>query len=143
MLQRFSFHPPHDADKVVISEEHNQYFSRPNSFMVPTARPFELVESEIDAAFNNDNKRNRLQIPDLVLSLDEPDNEISFDKTDVENKPIVRDRVFYRKPSQYVRPKLSLVEEEDDDDDQNCTATSSLRSSVRSSVVIHHDFDNE
>ena len=141
MLKRWSFHPPHDPDKVVINEEDNKYFSfkgfqgfNTSSFRLSNSTTFEIVEKEIDEYFD-DAKRNSNQgfhVPDLLISTD-----LNND-TDA---PIRQNKVMYRKPSKYIRPKLSLVEEEDDD--ENATACTSVRSSFRGSMVVHDDYDSE
>ena len=127
IIQRWSFHPPHPADKVVIDLDANKYFS----FIPPT---FEIVEKEIDDYFD-DVKRTSNQgfhVPDLLISTD-LNNE-----TDA---PVMQNKVMYRKPSKYIRPKLSLVEEEDDD--ENATACTSVCSSFRGSMVVHDDYESE
>ena len=140
MLKRWSFHPPHDPDKVVINEEENKYFSFRNSlfnnssFRLSNTPTFEIVEKEIDEYFD-DSKRGSnqgFQVPDLLISTD-LNNET--------DEPIMQNKVMYRKPSKYIRPKLSLVEEEDDD--ENATACTSVRSSFRGSMVVHDDYDSE
>ena len=161
MAQRWSFHPPKDADRVTINEDQNEYYSRPNSFRTPSA---EFLEADVrynSTASNNPNKRMSLQVPDLVLNLggSDHDQEVFLDMNRDENTPIIRDRVFYRKPSKYVRPKLSLVKEESDDEVDISTRNSSVKSLViydieddeddiaicntsdRSSLVLHEDED--
>ena len=141
MLKRWSFHAPHDPEKVVINEDDNKYFSfkgfqgfTTSSFRLSNSTSFEIVEKEIDEYFD-DAKRNSNQgfhVPDLLISTD-----LNND-TDA---PIRQSKVMYRKPSKYIRPKLSLVEEEDDD--ENATACTSVRSSLRGSMVVHDDYDSE
>ena len=143
MINRWSFHAPHDPEKVVINEEENKYFSWRNTFRLSNAKTFELVERDIQDYFDEETKNNSLQVPDLVLSTDFSEKVLSADLSDEdeEDVPIRQERVFYRKPSKYVRPKLSLVEEEDDEDIR--TAVTSIRSSFRDSMVVHEEFDSE
>ena len=131
MIKRWSFHPPHDPEKVVINEGDNKYFSFKPSFRLSSTKTFEL--KDITDYFEDTTKSNSLQVPDLVLSLDESETELMSE----EDTKAMQERVFFRKPSKYVRPKLSLVEEEDDEGNQ--TAVSSVRSSVRGSMVVHHE----
>ena len=131
MINRWSFHAPHDSEKVVINEGENKYFSFKPSFRLSSMKTFEL--KDITEYFEGTTKSDSLQVPDLVLSLDESDTELMSEE-DTQARP---DRVFFRKPSKYVRPKLSLVEEEDDE--CNLTAVSSIRSSIRGSMVVHHE----
>ena len=141
MLKRWSFHPPHDPDKVVINEEENKYFSfkgfqgfSTSSFRLSNFDSFEIVEKEIDEYFDDEKRASNhgFHVPDLLISTD-LNNEV--------DAPIMPSKVIYRKPSKYIRPKLSLVEEEDDD--ENATACTSVRSSFRGSMVVHDDYDSE
>ena len=103
-----AFHPPHDPDKVVINEEENKYFSfkgfqgfNSSSFRLSNSTTFEIVDKEIDEYFD-DAKRTSNQgfhVPDLLISTD-LNNE-----TDA---PIRQNKVMYRKPSKYIRPKLFM-----------------------------------
>ena len=131
MIKRWSFHPPRDPDKVVIDEEHNKYYSIKGLYNSTT---FEIVEKEIDEYFDDAKRASNqgFNVPDLLIS------------TDLNNEadaPAMQSKVMYRKPSKYIRPKLSLVEEEDDD--ENATACTSVRSSFRGSMVVHDDYDSE
>ena len=140
IIQRWSFHPPHPADKVVFDDDANKYFSyRPSwfnrgSFRLSNTPTFEIVEKEIDEYFDDAKRASNqgFNVPDLLIS------------TDLNNEadaPAMQSKVMYRKPSKYIRPKLSLVEEEDDD--ENATACTSVRSSFRGSMVVHDDYDSE
>ena len=152
MIKRWSFHPPHDPEKVVINEEENKYFS----FRFSTAKFFELDDKHLSEKRNSEPpNRESLPIPDLVLNLEETEKDSEVDPMDDndDEEPVSRRKVFYRKPSKYVRPKLSLVEEEDDEDVYNAShrhsfresmvINASTRSSVRDSMVIHEDSDSE
>ena len=44
MIKRWSFHPPHDPEKVVINEEGNKYFSFIPSFRLSSSKAFELKD---------------------------------------------------------------------------------------------------
>ena len=151
MIKRWSFHPPHDPERVVINEDENKYFS----FRFSAAKFFEMDDKNLIGNSGEDvTKRNSLQVPDLVLNLE--DTEVHTDEENLEqdDEPVSRGRVFYRKPSKYVRPKLSLVEEEDDEDVYNATSARnscresmvinpSTRSSFRDSMVIHEDSESD
>ena len=91
---------------------------------------------DISEYFDDEAKSNSSQVPDLVLDLDESETELMSE----EDTQATKQKVFFRKPSKYVRPKLSLVEEEDDEG--NLTAVSSVRSSVRGSMVVHHELSD-
>ena len=134
MIRRWSFHPPHDPEKVVINEGDNKYFSFKPSFRLSNSKTFEL--KDISEYFDDEAKSNSSQVPDLVLDLEESETELMSE----EDTQVVPQKVFFRKPSKYVRPKLSLVEEEDDEG--NLTAVSSVRSSVRGSMVVHHELSD-
>lgn len=148
MIKRWSFHPPHDPEKVVINESENKYFS---------------VRFSIPKYFEIDNKNFSLnssdeipipvpsQVPDLVVNQENTEIDSNEDKVDQDEQQVTRRKVFYRKPSKYIRPpELSLVEEENDEDLFNATSARnsgrgsmvinpSTRSSFRDSMVVYED----
>ena len=151
MIKRWSFHPPHDPEKVVINEDENKYFS----FRFSRFKYFEMDDKNLDEGSNDEVMNpNTLQVPDLVLNLEDIEANNDEDNSDLDDQLGTQGRVFYRKPSKYVRPKLSLVEEEEDEDVVNATSVRdsgrgsmvinpSVRSSVRDSIVIHEETDSE